>query len=163
MVFEEVPENFVQDFVNLYTKLMHTVPFGELEDSLIETIESRRIREDYFKRSNIRWITFVTKESDGTFSGLTEINYSPKIPFSTDQELTGVLPERRGRGLGKWLKAAMLFWIKENLPEVTTVITGNADTNSPMLSINQRMGFKVFKEEKCYKFSVNELIKKLQT
>lgn len=148
-VFEEVPDTIAQEYVNLFTKLMQTVPIGELVETPIETLESRRIREEYFKKSNIRWITFVTRELNGTFSGLTEINYSPKMPFIAEQELTGVLPERRGRGLGKWLKAAMLSWIKENLPEVTTFITGNADMNAPMLSINERMGFKKYKEEKC--------------
>ncbi|HUU78732.1 MAG TPA: hypothetical protein VMX55_10325 [candidate division Zixibacteria bacterium] len=161
LVFEEVPNTIAQEYVNLYTKLMQSVPLGELVETPIETIESRRIREEYFKKSNVRWITFVTKELNGTFSGLTEINYTNKMPFIAEQELTGVLPERRGRGLGKWLKATMLLWIKENLPEVTTFITGNADTNAPMLSINERMGFKKYKEEKCYKFSVQELINRL--
>ncbi len=48
----------------------------------------------------------------------------------------------RGRGLGKWSKAAMLLRVRKELPQVKTVITGNATTNATMVSINKRLGFK---------------------
>ena len=50
------------------------------------------------------------------------------------------------RRLGKWVKAAMLLRVREELPEVKVVITGNATINAPMLSINDRLGFKPFKD-----------------
>jgi hypothetical protein len=36
--------------------------------------------------------------------------------------------------------------IKEDFPDVSTVRTDNATTNAPMLSINERLGFKFFRE-----------------
>ncbi len=41
-------------------------------------------------------------------------------------------------------------------------ITGNAEANAPMLSTNDRMGFKKYKGAEGYKFQVEELAKKLE-
>ena len=78
-----------------------------------------------------------------------------------EQELTGVSCEFRGRGLGKWLKAKMILHIKDTYPDVKRIITGNAEANAPMLSINERMGFKKYKGAEGYKFQTEELAKKL--
>ncbi len=62
------------------------------------------------------------------------------------QLITGVRPPYRGRGLGKWLKAANLHRMRRELPQVTVVVTGIATTNAAMLSINERLGFCKHKE-----------------
>ena len=87
--------------------------------------------------------------------------YFPDKQMMLNQNLTGVKEEYRGRGLGKWLKAAMLEWIKEEYPEVQIIVTGNATTNAPMLAINKRLGFKEYKSGTAYKFQVDELSEKL--
>ena len=85
--------------------------------------------------------TILAREPDGTVSAMTEMIWRPDRPEHVTQEFTGVVPEARGRGLGKALKAAMLRSITECHPEVTHLGTTNATTNTPMLSINERMGF----------------------
>lgn len=40
----------------------------------------------------------------------------------------------------------MLVKVRGELPEVITIRTENATTNSPMLSINERLGFKFFRK-----------------
>ena len=77
------------------------------------------------------------------------------------QHLTGVRSNYRGRGLGKWLKARMLFWAKDAYPEMRYVVSGNTDSNAPMLSINSRMGFKIHKRHVSYKYTVDHLRDKL--
>ncbi len=60
--------------------------------------------------------------------------------------MTGVRLPYRGRGLGKWLKATMLLKVREEFPQVRVVVTGNATSNAPMLSINERLGFRPYRE-----------------
>jgi GNAT superfamily N-acetyltransferase len=159
--FTDVPESDIDEYCEIYTETMNQQPFGELEGRVKETPDSRRLSEERLRKRGGKWTTLISKEKNGTISGLTEVFYYPDKPTMLYQNLTGVKEEYRGRGLGKWLKASMIKWISEEYPEVTTIITGNATTNVPMLSINKRMGFKENKSGSEYKFQVAELETKL--
>jgi len=41
------------------------------------------------------------------------MNFAPYWPQVIDQGFTGVRTDARGRGLGKWLKAAMLLHVRK--------------------------------------------------
>ncbi|MFW9852560.1 MAG: GNAT family N-acetyltransferase [Candidatus Thorarchaeota archaeon] len=160
--FERVPEKMIKEFVEIYSETINQQPFGELEGRFKVTIESRRRDEEHNKKQEYIWYTITTVEKSGRISGLTEILYNLETPFRVEQLLTGVKEEFRGRGLGKWLKAEMILHIKEHFPQVEFISTGNFDTNAPMLSINNRMGFKSHISYKNYKFKLNELKKLLK-
>jgi RimJ/RimL family protein N-acetyltransferase len=81
------------------------------------------------------------------------MTWEPWRPAMIEQQFTGVLPFARGRGLAKWIKAAMLAHIHELYPEVRWVSTGNAGSNAPMLAINKRLGFKEFRVGSEYQIS----------
>lgn len=53
------------------------------------------------------------------------------------------------------------FLQHEKFPEIKYISTGNADANAPMLSINNRMGFKLFEKTRLYKFKIGELEKRI--
>ena len=55
---------------------------------------------------------------------------------------TATIPEHRGKGIGKWVKARMAQRLLAELPEARYIRTGNAGTNKAMLAINVAMGFK---------------------
>ena len=155
--FVDVPKEDIEEYCIIYTETMNQQPFGELEGRAKITPESRRMLEERMRKRDGIWTTLISREKDRTISGLTEVFYFPDKPTMLNQNLTGVKVEFRGRGLGKWLKAAMLEWIKEEYPQVQTIITGNATTNEPMLAINKRLGFKEYKSGTAYKFQVDEL------
>ncbi len=149
--FEECPKEIIDEYAKLYTQIGNLIPFEEEEEEeLIETAETRRTRERIRREKGEFWLTLITKEEDGSISGLTEIVYDPVKSYLAYQMLTGVSPEYRQRGLGKWLKAEMLFKMKEKLPKVIAIHTGNAKINAPMMSINKRMGFRTVLKVKCF-------------
>ncbi|MCK5304088.1 MAG: hypothetical protein KAJ72_02490 [Candidatus Heimdallarchaeota archaeon] len=156
--FERCPEEIIEEYSTTYTEIMRLVPFGEF-DYIPEptTPFTRRETEDNFKKTGYEWHTLATREKNGEISGLTEILYSKSRPHKVDQDLTGVKNEYRGRGIGKWLKAEMMIFIKNHFPETEFISTGNADMNAPMLSINDRMGFKKVLTEKCYTIKLEKL------
>ncbi|UCG03214.1 MAG: GNAT family N-acetyltransferase [Candidatus Heimdallarchaeota archaeon] len=160
--FEVVPEKDLEDYCLIFTETLNQVPKGELEWEANETPEIRRSREKRNKLINLTWTTFISREDDGTISGLTETFYQPDQASLLFQGLTGVKKQYRGRGLGKWLKAEMLKYAKKTFPKLKFVVTDFAVTNAPMIAINKRLGFKKHKFWKEYKFNVDELTDSLK-
>ena len=73
-----------------------------------------------------------------------------------EQRVTGVLKSERGRGLGKWLKAKMLQHIRTTYPDAKYINTGYANTNDPMISINERLGFAETQRDVFYTMTVEQ-------
>jgi GNAT superfamily N-acetyltransferase len=80
-------------------------------------------------------------ESDGSAAAMTTVLLSNHRPDASLQGDTVVLNQHRRRGIGRWIKAAMFFHLRENRPQVSRLRTGNAESNDPMLAINVAMGF----------------------
>jgi len=76
--------------------------------------------------------------------------------------MTGVFPQYRNHGLGRWLKAAMLDKVLKERPQVLFVRTGNADSNAAMLKINTELGFKPYRAECLWQVEVQKVMEYLQ-
>ncbi|NHJ05385.1 MAG: GNAT family N-acetyltransferase [Candidatus Heimdallarchaeota archaeon] len=155
--YQSIPDKFLEEYCALYTEIINQAPRGEMGTKIIVTPESYRLEENHLRNKDIKLYNKITRENDGTISGLTEIEVYKNKPYQIGQRITGVKEKYRNRGLGKWLKADMLFFIKENFPATEYISTGNADNNAPMLSINSRMGFKQYREIWWYEFNLKEL------
>jgi GNAT superfamily N-acetyltransferase len=79
----------------------------------------------------------------GELAALTQVCVDPAMPEWGFQELTAVARPHRGHRLGLVLKLAMLDLLAAREPQVTRVITGNADGNQHMIAINEQLGFAV--------------------
>jgi mycothiol synthase len=161
--FQDCPDDIIEQYCKTYSEIGNQAPREDLDvGDFVITPELRRTYEKYQKDVDVTWLTAITREPNGDISGLTEVLYRPsKDPLIT-QELTGVSEKYRGSGKGKWLKATMLKEIRKRFPTVTTVVTGNATSNAPMLSINNRLGFKVHKEQIMAQMKTEELEKYLK-
>ena len=159
---DNCPEDILEEYCEMYTEALNMQPLGETESRANIDGKTRRKYEKRTQELGQINYTMITREEDGRISGMTEIFYDPKEEYRMFQGLTGVRPEYRGRGLGKWLKALMISHVKDNYPSVERIITGNAESNEAMLSINKRMGFKKYKGGEGYKFKTEDLVKKLK-
>lgn len=142
-----IDEDALEAFCAALTEVWNDKPRGDLEigDEAF-TPDRRRDNEARRQEGKVLALTAVTQEPSGEISGLTEMGYLPGETGMIHQWMTGVRKRHRGRGLGKWLKGAMLLRIREELPQVRVVVTSNATTNAAMLSINRRLGFKPYRE-----------------
>ncbi len=161
-IFNDASEKDIDEYCSVFTETLNQAPVEDAEGEENITPEIRRFQEKSNKDSGYIWTTMITREASGKISGLTEILYNPQRKHVVHQELTGVREEYRGRGLGKWLKAKMRFFIKENYPHIDHIATGNAISNAPMLAINTGMGYKTHKCSEMYKFNTEELYRRIE-
>lgn len=160
--FSKYPDKVIQEMAELETILERDMPYLDEDSKWQEVYTTETLRQQESNNEKMKIISYklIIKEKDGTISGMTEIRYSlTDRPERINQGLTGVLKQYRGKGLGKYLKAKMLLYIKENLPQAKFISTGNADHNVPMMTINSKLGFKPHRHEVSYKFLLEDLTK----
>ena len=153
-----LPESMWADYAAQRSALLNTIPFEGLEIGEI-IITTERMREWYERVKLTGEVPHdvVTREPDGVISGMTDVSWAPYRRTLIEQQFTGVLPSARGRGIGKWIKAAMLLHIRELYPDAEWVVTDNARSNDPMLHINRRLGFKPYRTSVEYQMTRDQL------
>lgn len=152
------PEDLVEAFAEL-RGVMNTAPREELEEE-DEILTPERLRETestWEAQQWSWWIIAARHDPTGELAGYTELQFSHHRKDRIWQGDTGVVPAHRERGLGRWLKAAMLLRLMERRPEVEKVDTWNAGSNAPMLAINHALGFKLIKELAAWQIGLEEL------
>lgn len=138
------------------TRVMNTAPTGDLdvEDFNYTPEHIREIEAQQLSGGRKRWTMVARERESGRFAGYTVLILDPARPEIIQQGDTGVLPEFRNRGLGRWLKAAMLDKVLSDWPAGRFVRTGNADSNAPMLRINEQLGFRPYMAETIWQLPV---------
>jgi GNAT superfamily N-acetyltransferase len=88
------------------------------------------------------YIVLAVHEKTDTVAGLTEVVVPEQRPTRADQYDTVVVPTHRGYGLGRALKARMLFELRSAEPQLREVQTWNGVENEAMLRVNAELGFR---------------------
>ena len=157
------PEEKIQAIADL-CDLTNQQPFGdlEIEDMHMTPDQLRQSEQNIFARGDQRWTFYVVDRATGNFTGYTETTWNPNRPEILRQEMTGVFPQYRNKGLGRWLKAAMLDKVLKERPGIKYVRTGNADSNAAMLKINNELGFKPYMADILWQVEIQKVMDYLQ-
>ncbi|GAA1031338.1 hypothetical protein GCM10009557_26370 [Virgisporangium ochraceum] len=107
------------------------------------------------------YIVVAVHEPTGDVAGLTEVVVPRPRPGRADQYDTIVVPEHRGNGIGRAIKARMLFELRAAEPKLAEVQTWHALEKDPMLKVNADLGFQPDREWREYEADVPDLLRKL--
>lgn len=136
-----VPDELLSEF-RLVRNAMNDAPLGTLDfdKGLDDESEIEQFGAWVVASGRESWVTAAV-DGSGAIGGFTAVWIDLVDPVRSWQADTGVLNEHRGRGLGRWLKAAMWQRLRVDAPDVTRLVTENATDNDAMLAINVAMGF----------------------
>ncbi|WP_203644128.1 GNAT family N-acetyltransferase [Streptomyces sp. SID14478] len=79
--------------------------------------------------------------SDGSIAGFSELVVPGDGKGDALHYGTGVLPEHRGRGLARWMKAEAIRLARHAHPDLGGLVTDTADSNTHMRRINDALGY----------------------
>lgn len=159
-----MPESTLEDFAPQLSALLNTIPFEDLDHGdIVVTPDHVRDYDARMAMAGENMHTILTRERDGVISGITDTRWAPYSAAIIHQGFTGVRPEARGRGIGKWIKAAMLLRMRELYPDARWVSTENAGSNAPMLAINKKLGFKEYRAGSEYQITRDKLAAKVES
>jgi hypothetical protein len=141
-----IPDDLVPGFLTLYNLMNVEMPTGDIElEEGRRTPEVQAMQEDELREAGRTRLTVLAYAPDG--QAVAYSNVVTGAPDSDDpgidQWATIVRPDHRGHRLGLAVKCALTRAIQENFPEAEYVRTQNAETNAPMVAINEAMGFEI--------------------
>jgi GNAT superfamily N-acetyltransferase len=138
---QECPPEWVDELCALLSLMGDETPMGDLQlEAATYTRERLRDLESRRRQSGLFTGTNVAVAPDGSLAGYTQMSGS-RDQAAIFQWDTLVRPEHRGRRLGLAMKVANLRWLQAR--HVASIVhTWNAEVNTPMLAVNQAMGFR---------------------
>lgn len=138
---DRTPDELLDDRARLEQRMSTDAPHGDLAVEP-ERWDGARIREyEALHRERGRTVVSAGAVRDGRLIAFTELQIPLADPRRAAQGATLVLREHRGHRLGARLKAAVLRAVLADWPQVERISTFNADTNVPMVAVNEALGF----------------------
>ncbi|HEX2144938.1 MAG TPA: GNAT family N-acetyltransferase [Glycomyces sp.] len=136
------PEEYLDGLGRIDSKIFAEIPLGEV-DLRPRVIDRQYIlaREDRAEASGNAMIRTIAVPKGSNDVAANTLIYAPEGLQHGEQAITIVDPAHRGHRLGLLTKLANLRQLREHYGRVTTLWTGNADTNANMVAINDLLGY----------------------
>ncbi|MFF7640289.1 GNAT family N-acetyltransferase [Streptomyces canus] len=93
------------------------------------------------RRGELLHTVAVVDAANGSVVGFSELVVPGDGSGDGEHYGTAVLPEHRGRGLARWMKAAAVRHALERHPGLAGLRTDTADGNKPMRAVNESLGY----------------------
>ncbi|MEV0147920.1 MULTISPECIES: GNAT family N-acetyltransferase [unclassified Nonomuraea] len=101
----------------------------------------RQAAQAVANRGELLHTVAAVTESDGSIVGFTELVVPGDGKGDAQHYGTGVLPDHRGHGLARWMKAEAIRQARERYPHLGGLLTDTADSNRPMRAVNDALGY----------------------
>ncbi|MEV8624383.1 GNAT family N-acetyltransferase [Streptomyces sp. NPDC051079] len=137
-----VPDGLAETFADS-RRAMDDMPMDETDYGTV-TWDVDRVRaaaKAVEQRGDHLHTVVAVDASDDSIAGFTELVVPGDGRGDAQHYGTGVLPEHRGHGLGRWMKAESIRHAHERFPDLGGLLTDTADSNTHMRQINDGLGY----------------------
>lgn len=141
---EHTPDEWLEQFAELITGMYTDVPHGDRTveatrwtPELVREAEARRVAQGRFT-----YTTAAVHTDSGSLAAYTQMGGTPETPDRLGQYDTYVHPSHRGRRLGIAVKLPNLRSLQSRLTHPAVLHTWNAPENTPMIAVNEKLGFR---------------------
>ena len=131
--------------VTVMTAAINDAPIEglDLEDDVFTPERVRNFETGQLARGRRIYRLMARHRDTGELAGNTMVGVEGERPWQSFQFDTSVVRAHRGHRLGLLLKIDMLRWLAAEEPQLRSVDTGNAGSNSYMIAINDAIGYRV--------------------
>jgi len=135
-----IPEEHLAAFVTARAA-MDDAPSSEELEFPTWTAATVRASEESLALRNREMRVTVAMRDDGEIGAFTELRVSPgsTLGFTDD---TGTVAAHRGQGLAQAVKLESLHRLRDDHPQIEVVSTSNAEENTAMRHVNEKLGFR---------------------
>lgn len=138
-----VPQELEVGWADLVSSLMVEAPTGDLErERESADVEELRRRQALIEAQGRTLFNTVALDGDGWPVAYSNLATSVHDPSNAYQWGTLVRAEHRGHRLGLAVKVANLQLFQATVPVATRLRTWNAEVNTHMIGVNERLGFR---------------------
>jgi RimJ/RimL family protein N-acetyltransferase len=147
--FDSIPEKYLDEYCSTFTRFLKDMPRGSA--AWLPVVRPERIskQQRLNKKRESAVYCYLLFDRNGGIVGHTNVFIRRRRPQIAHQFMTGVLKEYRGRGLGRWIKAAMFKKLVKDFPRLKEMRTDTNPQNRWMIAINDEMGYR-------YSYSITE-------
>jgi len=139
-----VSDELAPSYIALKNLITTEMPSGDLEVEIgRDTVEDLRTQDREIAAAGRRRVSAYALDRAGQVVGYAVGAVSNDGFDHVDQWGTLVHPTHRGHRLGLAVKCAQVRAISTVFPEKKLITTSNAETNAPMVAINETLGFEV--------------------
>jgi GNAT superfamily N-acetyltransferase len=141
---DRTPAEYVADMAELQALMSTDPPQGELELEPERWDAERYLEHErsIIERGRIHLVVAAVENVTGRLVGFTDLGLAKGERTIGFQWSTIVRGEHRGHRLGIRLKAANLAELRQRLPALRYLNTWNADVNTYMVAVNERLGYR---------------------
>jgi len=138
------PEAWIDGYADLRSRILVEAPDGGVGFEA-EDYDAERIRHEEAELEAQQRImqTTIAVHDDGALAGHSQLVVPETDPTNAFQWDTLVLADHRGHRLGLALKARNLLEAADAFDGRTLLHTWNAEGNTPMINVNERIGYRL--------------------
>lgn len=141
---DRCPDDLVEDRVWLGRRMSTDAPVGDLpyEEEDWDVARFRRSERLATAQGNTLFAAGAVELATGRMIAFSQVGLPQSAPDRAYQWETLVLAEHRGRRLGALVKLACTGLLTDASPATRLVSTWNAVTNTPMIAVNEALGYR---------------------